>query len=487
MATATSINPGNIVVPLSAILDQLRGRLTSVEVDTLLASIVSRRKTEVHPGDLITADLINQILQDLESLNEQVANLKTGGPGTGAKNSAAVASLHDAWAYYGSLVKSGEFLPDDSTAAAIRSAAEITAYLQDVMYAALAGGTLGYGGNAITGVADSSNHRRFATLLNAILELDNALGDSSLRKATLAQDLGGAIAAQNRINSIVRNQGGDVTTGNLEVVYKGAVGSTETLIIGSAAPVLYRFAVTNRTNRNLDVQLKAEFLPPRQAWTQLSVVGIDGALRNTISLTPFDPNRPNDPTATQEIRVAAMTPPGATDGNTGVLQLSASVPDPINRKASASRTLTVASAATNQTPGVVTYTPTSPVISASLANASELETLTLEFQFSFGALQGPASRNFRFRLDVSAPAAPDPLFFVEFAPADVALDTAASTPTQKTTQSFAMTDGARRSVTASISPLAGSNGKSMTFTARVESATDGVAVQSPPFTIRGTH
>ena len=506
----TSINPGNIVVPLTAILDQLKGRLSSVELDSLLASIVSRRKSEVHPGDLITSDLINQILQDLEALNEQVAML-SGGTGTGSKNSKATATLHDAWSFYGSLVKSGEFLPDASTADAIKSAAEITAYLQDVMYAALAGGTLGYSGNEtslidafqrmyekqhdvvvlfsapIPGVSDTTDHRQFSALLNTILELDNAVGDISLFKAVTNKDLNGAIAAQDRINGMVRSQGGDVTTGNLEVIYKGAVGTTETLVIGSAQPVLYRFLVTNRTNRNLDVQLKAEFLPPRQSWTQLSVVGVDGASRSSISLVPFNPSKPTDSAASQEIRVAAMTPAGATNGNTGVLQLTAFVPEPINRKGLASRTLTVATAATNQTPGVVTFSPGSPVVSGSLANATELVTLTLGFEFSFSALQGPSSRNFRFRIDVSSPANPDPLFFTEFAPADAAIDNAASTAKRKNSQAFAMTDGAKRSVTASITPLTGSKGQSMTFTASVESATDGVVVQSQAFTITVTN
>jgi hypothetical protein len=508
---ATAVNPGNIVVPLSAILDQLRGRLSSIELDAVLAAIVSRRKEEVHPGDLITSELMNQILQDLQALNEQVAALSGGTSGTGPRNGPATASLHDAWTFYGSLAKSGEFLPSAATAEAIQSAAEITTYLQDVMYTALAGTPLGYSGDAtglldvfrrmyakqhdvvvlfsapIPGIPDSSSHKRFATLLNAGLESDTPLGDASLRKAVENANLPAAIAAQNRINNMVRDEGGDVTTGNLEVIYRGAVGSTESLVIGSTQPVLYRFTVTNRTNRNLDVQLSAEFLPPRQAWRDLSVVGIDGAARSSIQLAPFDPARPNDPAATQEIRIAAMTPAGAANGDTGTLQLNAFVPQPINRRASASRLLTVSTTATPQTPGAVTSVTGSPVVSGDLSNAGEFETLTLDFQFAFSALQGPANRQFRFRIDVTAPANPDALFVIEYAPADAAIDTSASTAIRKISQPFTMTDGTSRSVNVSITPVSGSNGRNLMFTARVESLTDGISNQPQSFTIDVTH
>jgi hypothetical protein len=81
MQTAVA-NPGNIVVPLSAILDQLQGKLSSAEIDSLFQAIVSRKKEQVRPGDLITADLMNQVLADLADLNVRVALLEgaTSGP-----------------------------------------------------------------------------------------------------------------------------------------------------------------------------------------------------------------------------------------------------------------------------------------------------------------------------------------------------------------------------------------------------------------------
>src|SRR5262245_40342437 len=501
----TVVNPGNIVVPLSAILDQLRGRLSSVELDALLAAIIARRKAEVHPGDLITAELMNQILQDLAALNEQVAAL-TGGTGTGPRNGPATATLYDTATFYGALVKSGEFLPAGTTAEAIQSGTEITTYLQDVSYTALSGTPLGYSGDStglldvfrrlyarqhdvvvlfsapIPGIPDTTDHKRFAQLLNSILENDTTGGEPSLKKAVDNTNLDGAVKAQNRINNMVRDQGGDVTTGNLEVIYLGAVGGTEDLVIANPAPTtLYRFQVTNRTNRSLDVQFEAKFVD-RPTWTNLQVQDLSGAARPSIPLAPFDSSRPNDPAASQEIRVAVKTP-AANDGDRGTLQLLAFVPPPVERRESARRELKVATVGTPQTPGAISYTPQSPIISGDLAHVNNGDTVSLEFRFAFAKLTGPASRQFRFRLDISAPSNPDAAFFIEFAPGDVTIDTSpgVSTTNRKVSVPFTMADTAQRLVAVAVTPL--SAGTSMTFTATVESLTDGIKTPSPSFTI----
>jgi len=74
----TTASPGNVVVPLTAILDQLEGKLSRTEIDELLYTILSQRKTEVNRGGRITADLVNQILADLAGLHVRVAQLETG-------------------------------------------------------------------------------------------------------------------------------------------------------------------------------------------------------------------------------------------------------------------------------------------------------------------------------------------------------------------------------------------------------------------------
>ena len=85
MATLTTAKPGDIVVSLSSIVDQLKGKLTSTEVDALVEAILGRRKSAVFPGDLITASLMNQILADISDLEIRVAKLEVGNGSTIAK------------------------------------------------------------------------------------------------------------------------------------------------------------------------------------------------------------------------------------------------------------------------------------------------------------------------------------------------------------------------------------------------------------------
>src|SRR5437588_12935874 len=82
-STTTSANPGNIVVPLSAIIDQLQGKLSSADINALLYAIVAKKKNEVRPGDLISAELMNQILHDLGDLELRVSQLEGAAVGTG--------------------------------------------------------------------------------------------------------------------------------------------------------------------------------------------------------------------------------------------------------------------------------------------------------------------------------------------------------------------------------------------------------------------
>ncbi len=80
MATAGS-TPHDPVVQFSAVSKLLESKLSSAEISDLLAAVLAKKKTEVRPGDLITADLMNQVLRDLAELNTRVAKLE----GVGAK------------------------------------------------------------------------------------------------------------------------------------------------------------------------------------------------------------------------------------------------------------------------------------------------------------------------------------------------------------------------------------------------------------------
>lgn len=74
---------GDIVVSLADIVERLGGKLSQTDIDDLLRAIVSKRKSEVRPGDLITSDLINQVLAELADLQMRVADLEkpTGSAG----------------------------------------------------------------------------------------------------------------------------------------------------------------------------------------------------------------------------------------------------------------------------------------------------------------------------------------------------------------------------------------------------------------------
>jgi hypothetical protein len=76
------LNPGSIVVPLSAIIDQLQGKLTSNDINALLYAIIGGRTQHVNAGDLITAELINQVLGDISDLQLRVTQLESGGAST---------------------------------------------------------------------------------------------------------------------------------------------------------------------------------------------------------------------------------------------------------------------------------------------------------------------------------------------------------------------------------------------------------------------
>lgn len=71
---------GELVVPVNEILDRLRGRVGNELLDDVLDSIVSARRNRVSPGELITADLVNQMLGQLESLETRVTALEATGP-----------------------------------------------------------------------------------------------------------------------------------------------------------------------------------------------------------------------------------------------------------------------------------------------------------------------------------------------------------------------------------------------------------------------
>lgn len=72
----TTTDPGTISVPMSSILDALEGVLTEAERTALFEQLIGLRPAGVSPGDLITAELFNQMLSDINDLSIRLTKLE---------------------------------------------------------------------------------------------------------------------------------------------------------------------------------------------------------------------------------------------------------------------------------------------------------------------------------------------------------------------------------------------------------------------------
>jgi len=77
MVTTTATDPGTIAVPMSSILDALEGVLTEAERTALFEQLVGLRPAAVAPGDLITAELFNQMQSDINDLVRRVTLIES--------------------------------------------------------------------------------------------------------------------------------------------------------------------------------------------------------------------------------------------------------------------------------------------------------------------------------------------------------------------------------------------------------------------------
>src|SRR4051812_48615453 len=77
MVQTTATDPGTIAVPMSSILDALEGVLTEAERIALFEQLVGLRPSGVAPGDLITAELFNQMQSDINDLVRRVTLIES--------------------------------------------------------------------------------------------------------------------------------------------------------------------------------------------------------------------------------------------------------------------------------------------------------------------------------------------------------------------------------------------------------------------------
>ena len=80
LTNAILATPSTLVVPLSAIIDRLQGKLSAADLNNLLLSVTGTVKSQVQPGDPITADLMNEVLAAVGDLQIRVATLEGAGP-----------------------------------------------------------------------------------------------------------------------------------------------------------------------------------------------------------------------------------------------------------------------------------------------------------------------------------------------------------------------------------------------------------------------
>ena len=73
-----TLSAGDLVISVADIFDRLEGRVDRTTLEQLLSDIISGRRNQVRPGELITAELMNQILAHLESLETRVKALEAG-------------------------------------------------------------------------------------------------------------------------------------------------------------------------------------------------------------------------------------------------------------------------------------------------------------------------------------------------------------------------------------------------------------------------
>ena len=78
MPTTELTAGGQIVVPMSSLLDALSATMTEQERQALYQELLDLRPAGVTPGDLITAEAFNLMMSDINALMLRVARLESG-------------------------------------------------------------------------------------------------------------------------------------------------------------------------------------------------------------------------------------------------------------------------------------------------------------------------------------------------------------------------------------------------------------------------
>lgn len=76
MPPTTLADEGTVVVTMASVLDALEGTISAEQREAILLDLIGIRSEGVAPGDLITADLFNRMMSDINDLALRVATLE---------------------------------------------------------------------------------------------------------------------------------------------------------------------------------------------------------------------------------------------------------------------------------------------------------------------------------------------------------------------------------------------------------------------------
>lgn len=190
---------------------------------------------------------------------------------------------------------------------------------------------------------DLTKPQDFAHDLLAYLDDSISSTQPALKPALDDRNVSAALGAQDAINQLIAQWSGDVTLGNLSVVFQDSSRGL-TLVPNDPEPFEFTFRIANLTNRDLDVQLAAEFLPPLQDWTSAVRIFDDTGVEVSFVHLAAGREEPELAGTTQDVHLSLVTPEDATIGEAPVLRLRAFVPSPVSVSSNATLTLAVGEA-----------------------------------------------------------------------------------------------------------------------------------------------
>ncbi len=304
----------------------------------------------------------------------------------------------------------------------------------------------------------------FARQLLVYLDVRISANQPALGPALDQEDANAALGAQDAINGFVSLWSGDVTVGNLQVIYQRS-SRGRTLVPADPDPFEYVFQVDNLTNRDLDVQLAAEFLSPRQDWTPAVHIFDDTGIEISFVRLRAGREHPDAAGTSQEVHLSLVTPGGAAIGQTATLRLRAFVSSPVSVAAQDFVALAVGAHEVPEEETNVRFTGP-PDASSSLSNATVGNPIELTFEAVFHTAAAPNTRSFRFRLQATSTGTTG-LYLLDF-PADP----------------IPLESDVPHDIVAQVIPQSGAVGHPLTFNAVIESVDGSVASQtSGPFQV----